>query len=60
MKSDWSNDSDNKRDNQARKPIRHETTSDWETEIEDDQHILIEAPLRRPNTMPKVLTNTNK
>ena len=32
MKSDWSTDSDNRRDNQARKPIRHETTSDWETE----------------------------
>ena len=31
-------------------------TSDWETEIEDDKHILVEAPLRRPNTMSKVLT----
>ena len=38
--------SDNRRENQARKPIRHETTSDWETKIEDDQHILVEAPLR--------------
>ena len=57
MKSDWSPDSDNRRDNQARKPIRHKTTSDWETNIEDNQHILVEAPSRRPNTMPLVLTN---
>ena len=59
MKSDWSTDSDNRRDNQARKPIRHETTSDWETKTEDDQHILFNAPLRRPNTITKVLTNGN-
>ena len=57
MKSDWRTDLDDSRNNQARKPIRHETTSDWEINIEDNQHILVEAPLRRPNTMPKVLTN---
>ena len=57
MKSDWSIDSYDRRDNQARKPIRHDTTSDWETKIEDDQHILVEASLRRPNTMTKILTN---
>ena len=33
------------------------TTSDLETKIEDDQHILVEAPLRRPSTMSKVVTN---
>ena len=55
MKSDWS-DSDDGKDNQARKkPIRHDITSDWETERED-QETIIEASLRRPNTMPKVLT----
>ena len=57
MKSDWSTDADNRRDNQAKKPIRHETTTEWESETEHDQHILVEAPLRRPNTIPKVLTN---
>ena len=58
MKSDWSTDTDDRKDDQARKkPIRHDVTSDWETEIEDDQEIIIEAPLRRPNTMPKVLTS---
>ena len=56
MKSDWSTNPDNRRDNQGRKPIRHETTSDWEIK-KDDQHALVEAPLRRPNTIPKVLTN---
>ena len=57
MKSGWSTDSDKGRDNQARKPIQHETTSHWETKTEDYQHILVEVPLRRPNTIPKVLTN---
>ena len=53
MKSDWSTDSDN----QARKkPTRHDVTSDWETEIKDGQEKIVEAPLRRPNTMPKVFT----
>ena len=32
-------------------------SSDWETKIADNQHISVEAPLQRPNTMPKVLTN---
>ena len=36
MKSDWSTDSDDRRDSQTRKPIRCETTSDCEFEIEDD------------------------
>ena len=57
MKSDWNTNSDNRRDNQARKPVRHKTISDWETNIKDDQHMSVEAPLRRPNTIPKVLTN---
>ena len=57
MKTDWSTDSDNRTDNQAIKPIWHETTSDRETKTEEDQHILVEVPLRRPNTIPKVLTN---
>ena len=57
MKSDWSTDSDDGKDNQARKkPIRHDVTSDWETVIEDDQETIVKAPLRRPNIMPKVLT----
>ena len=56
MKSGWSTDSDNRRDNQARKHIRHETTSDWGTNIDDNQYILVEAQLTRPNMMPKVLT----
>ena len=56
MKSDLSTDSDDRKDKQARKkPIRHDITSDWETEIEDDQKTITKAPLRRPNTMPKVL-----
>ena len=37
--------------------MRSEITSDWETEIEDDQDTIVETPLRRPNTMPKVLTS---
>ena len=58
MKSDWSTDSDDKEDDQAtKKPIRHDITSDWETEIEDVQETIIKAPLRRPNTIPKVLTS---
>ena len=36
--------------------MRNEITSDWQTEIEDNWDTIIEAPLRRPNTMPKVLT----
>ena len=55
-KSDWNTDSDNRRENQARKPIRHETTSYWETKIEDDQYMIVEVPLRRPSTIPKVVT----
>ena len=55
MKSDWS-DSDDGKYNQARKkPIRHDITSNWEMETEDHETIT-KAPLRRPNTMPKVLT----
>ena len=58
MKSDWSTESDDRKDNQARKkPIRHDVTSDWETEIEDDQDTIIKAPLRRPYTIPKLLTS---
>ena len=58
MKSDWSIDSDDRKDNQARKkPISHDITSDWETEKEGDKDTIIKAPLRRPNTMPKVLTS---
>ena len=33
--------------------MRNEITSDWETEIEDDQETIIKAPLRRMNTMPE-------
>ena len=55
MKSDWSN-SNYGIDNQVRKrPVRHDVSSDWETETED-QETIVETPLRRPNTMPKVLT----
>ena len=54
MKSDWSTDSDDRKYNQARK-IRHEITSDWDTEMKDDQCILVNTPLRRPNTMPSYL-----
>ena len=33
MKSDWNTDSDDGKDNHARKkPARHDTTSDWETD----------------------------
>ena len=53
MKSDLG-DSDDGKDNQVRsRPIRHNVSSDWETE---DQETIIETPLRRPNTMPVVLT----
>ena len=55
MKSDWG-DSDDGTDNQVRKrPIRHDVPSDWEVETED-QETMVEILLRRPNTMPKVLT----
>ena len=60
MRSDRNTDSDNRRENQARNPIRHKTIPDWKTETEDDQHILVEALLRRLNTIPKVLTNGKK
>ena len=55
LKLDWS-DSDDGKDNQVRKrPIQHDVSSDWQTETED-QETIVETPLRRPNTMPKVLT----
>ena len=55
MKSDWS-DSDDGNDNQVRnRPIRHDITSDWKTETED-QKTIVETPLKRPNTLPMVLT----
>ena len=38
----------------------NDITSDWETEIEDDHNTIIEAPLRRPNTMPKALTSRQR
>ena len=57
IKSDWSIDPDNRKDNQARRPMRNEITSDWETEIGENQDTIIEAPFRRLNTMPKVLTS---
>ena len=60
IKSDWSTDSDDRKDNQARRPMRNEITSDWETEIEDGQNTIIEAPLRRPNTIPNVLTSRRR
>ena len=54
MKSDWSTDSDDRKDIQARmKPDRHGITSYWDTEMEDDQHILVNAPLSRPIKFPK-------
>ena len=53
MRSDWS-DSDDK-DSQARgKPVIHDVSSD--REIDTDQQTTVAAPLRRPNTWPKVLT----
>ena len=57
IKSDRTTDSDDRRDNQARRPMKNEIISDWETEIEDDQDTIIEASLKRPKTMPKVLTS---
>ena len=61
IQSDCSTDSDDTKYNQDRKkPIRHDIASDLETEIEDDQDSVIEAPLRRPNTMPKVLNSRIK
>ena len=54
MKSDWS-DSDDGKNNQVRgRPIKHNVTSDWETDA--DQETMAAAPLRRPNTMLKLLT----
>ena len=56
MKSNWS-DLDDGKDNQVRKrPIRNNVTTDWEKETED-QETIVGAPLRRLNTMPKVLTH---
>ena len=53
MKSDWS-DSDDDNDSQVRgKPIIHDVSSDWA--MDTDQQTTIPAPLRRPNTWPKVL-----
>ena len=52
MRSDWS-DSDDEKDSQVRGiPINHDITSNWETDT--DQETTVAAPLRRPNTMPKV------
>ena len=46
MKSDWSNSDDGK-DNQVRKrPIRHNITSDWETETED-QETIVRSPIKK-------------
>ena len=53
VRSNWS-DSDNDKDSQARnKPIVYGITSDQET---DTVQLIATAPLRRPNTWPKVLT----
>ena len=54
MRSNW-NGSDDDEDSQARgKPIIHDISSDQETDT--DQQTTVAAPLRRPNTWPKVLT----
>ena len=54
MRSDLS-DSDDDKDSQVRgKPIIHDISSDQETDT--DQQTTVAAPLRRPNTWPKVLT----
>ena len=54
MRSNWS-DWDDGKDNQARgKSIVYDITSDQEADM--DQHPSTSAPLRRPNSWPKVLT----
>ena len=54
MRSNWS-DSDDGKDNQARgNPVVVDITSDQETDM--GQQPSTSAPLRRPNTWPKVLT----
>ena len=54
VRFDWS-DSDDDKGSQARgKPFVYDITSDQEADT-DQEHIAI-APLRRPNTWPKVLT----
>ena len=54
MRSNWT-DSDDDKDSQVRgKPIIYNITSDQETDT--DHQAIAAAPLRRPNTWPKVLT----
>ena len=54
VRSDWS-DLDDDKDSQVRgKPIIYDISFDQETDT--DQQPTAAAPLRRPNTWPKVLT----
>ena len=48
------------KNNQVRKrPMVHDIYSDWDTETED-QKTRVDAPLRRPNTIPKVLSGRKR
>ena len=56
IKSDWSTDSEDGKDNQARRPMNGDIISDQDTDAKRRQKKRTETPLRLPNTMPKVLT----
>ena len=51
--SDWSDSDDHKYSQVRGKPVVHDISSDQETDT--DQPTTVAAPLRRPNTWPKVL-----